>query len=173
MGFPFPLGQKNVPWNVMRKRYVVNLTAAERQVLTQLVDRERVSGLKRQRASILLMADDGLTDEEIAHEVEVGVATVERVRRRCVERGLEASLDRKPQQNPPRPRKLDGAAEARVVQVACSAPPHGRTRWTVSLLTDRLVELSMFESISTSTVQRALKKTRSSLGSSSASASRP
>lgn len=164
MSSSFPLGQKNVPWVVMNKRYVVNLTPEERQVLTQLVDRERVSGLKRQRASILLMADDGLADEEIAHDLEVGLATVARVRQRCVERGLEASLDRKPQQNPPRPRKLDGATEARLVQVACSAPPLGRTRWTVTLLTDRLVELSIFESVSTSTVQRALKKTKSSLG---------
>ena len=73
--------------------------------------------------------------------VEVGVATVERVRRRCIERGVAASLDRKPQDNPSRPRKLDGASEAKLVQVACSAPPAGRARWTLSLLADRLVEL--------------------------------
>ena len=83
----------------MNKRYVVNLTRDERQALTQLANRERVSGLKRQRAMIVLMADDGMTDEEIVHEVDVGLATVERVRKRCVERGLEASLDRKPQEN--------------------------------------------------------------------------
>ena len=154
----------------MNKRYIVNLTRDERQALTQLANRERVSGLKRQRARILLMADDGMTDEEIVHEVDVGIATVERVRKRCVERGLEASLDRKPQENPPRPRKLDGASEAQLVQVACSAAPQGRARWTVMLLAGRLVELNVFESVSASTVQRALKKTRSSRGSSNDSA---
>jgi transposase len=148
----------------MQKRYIVNLTAAEREALTQLVSRERVSGLKRMRASILLKADDGLTDAEIADDLEVGLVTVERVRKRCVERGLEACLERKPQDNPSRPRKLDGAAEAQLVRLACSEPPTGRPRWTLSLLAGRLVELKIFDSVSKSTVQRGLKKTRSSHG---------
>jgi transposase len=142
----------------------VNLTAAEREALTQLVSRERVSGLKRMRASILLKADDGLTDVEIADDLEVGLVTVERVRKRCVERGLEACLERKSQDNPSRPRKLDGAAEAQLVRLACSEPPRGRPRWTLSLLAGRLVELKIFDSVSKSTVQRGLKKTRSSPG---------
>lgn len=144
----------------VKKRYIVNLTPAEREVLTRLVSRERVSGLKRQRAGILLKADEGMTDEEIAEDLSVAVATVERVRQRCVERGLQASLERKPQDAPSRPRKLDGASEARLVQIACSTPPEGRTRWTIDLLADRLVELRLFESISETTVRRALKKTR-------------
>jgi transposase len=148
----------------MVKRYIVNLTRAERDALEQLVKRERVSGVKRQRASILLKADDDLTDQEIAEELEVGVRTVARVRQRCVERGLEASLERKAQENPSRPRKLDGAAEARLVQLACSEAPEGRSRWTLSLLADKLVELKVFASVSTSTIQRGLKKTRSSRG---------
>jgi len=148
----------------MEKRYIVNLTVAERAVLTQVVKRERVSGLKRQRASILLKADEGLTDREIADELEVGLVTVERVRKRCCERGIEATLDRKAQDNPSRPRKLDGASEARLVQIACSPPPKGRARWTISLLADRLVELRVFEAVSASTVQRGLKKMRSSPG---------
>jgi transposase len=148
----------------MKKRYIVNLTRAEREALEQLVRRERVSGVKRQRASILLKADDDLTDVEIAEELEVGVRTVERVRRRCCERGIEASLERKPQDNPSRPRKLDGAAEARLVQIACSEAPEGRARWTLSLLADKLVELRVFESVSKSTIQRGLKKTSSSRG---------
>jgi transposase len=152
----------------MKKRYIVNLTADERDALTQIVKRERVSGLKRLRASILLKADEGLTDQEIGDELEAGLATVERVRKRCCERGLEASLERKPQDNPSRPRKLDGASEARLVQIACSEPPKGRARWTISLLADRLVELEVFDSVSPSTVQRALKKTRPSAGLSSA-----
>jgi len=164
MGFRFPLARSCVPWMAMEKRYIVNLTVAERAVLTQVVKRERVSGLKRQRASILLKADEGLTDREIADELEVGLVTVERVRKRCCERGIEATLDRKAQDNPSRPRKLDGASEARLVQIACSPPPKGRARWTISLLADRLVELRVFEAVSASTVQRGLKKMRSSPG---------
>src|SRR5215210_7820527 len=102
----------------MKKRYIVNLTPAEREALTQIVGRERVSGLKRMRASILLKANDGMTDAEIADELEIGLVTVERVRKRCVERGLECCLDRKPQDNPSRSRKLDGASEAHLVRLA-------------------------------------------------------
>ena len=148
----------------MQKRYIVNLTAAEREGLRQIVGRERVSGLKRMRANILLKADDGLTDQEISDELEVGLVTVERVRKRCCERGIAASLDRKAQENPSRPRKLDGAAEAQLVRLACSEPPEGRGRWTLSLLASGLVELRVFDSVSKSTVQRGLKKTSSSRG---------
>lgn len=148
----------------MKKRYIVNLTVSEREALRQLVRRERVSGLKRMRASILLKADDGQTDQEIADDLEVGLVTVERVRKRCIERGVEACLDRKVQEVPSRPRKLDGATEAKLVQIACSSPPVGRTRWTLSLLADRLVELEIFDAVSVSTIQRSLKKTSSSPG---------
>jgi transposase len=149
----------------MKKRYIVNLTQEERASLTQLVRRERVSGLKRMRASILLKADEDQTDQEIAEDLDVGVVTVERVRKRCIERGVEACLERKAQDNPSRPRKLDGVAEAKLVQIACSPPPAGRARWTLSLLADRLVELDVFDSVSVSTIQRGLKKTSSNLGS--------
>ena len=148
----------------MKKRWIVNLTVGERAALEQLVGRERVSGLKRQRATILLKADDGLTDEEIVDEVGVGIITVERVRRRCCERGVAACLERKAQETPSRPRKLDGASEAQLARIACSPPPAGRARWTLSLLANMLVELKVFETVSVSTVQRGLKKTRSSLG---------
>ena len=148
----------------MVKRYIVNLTRAEREGLELLVGGKRISGLKRQRASILLKADDDLTDAEIAEELGVGRATVERVRQRCVERGIEACLERKPQENPSRSRKLDGAAEARLAQIACSEAPSGRSRWTLSLLAHELVELKVFESVSISTIQRGLKKTNSSRG---------
>jgi len=148
----------------MQKRYIVNLTNGERAALSQLVSRERVAGLKRLRASILLKADEGLTDEEIADELGVGLRTVERVRQRCCERGLEACLDRKAQDQPSRPRKLDGASEAQLVRVACSPPPPGRARWTISLLADKLVELKIFDAVSHSTIQRGLKKMRPSLG---------
>jgi len=143
----------------MCKRYIVNLTPDERASLEDLAKKQRVSALKRQRALILLRADDDLTDAEIAEELDVGRATVERVRRRCVERGIAAALERKPQENPSTPRKFDGATEARLVQIACGPAPAGRVQWTLSLLSDRLVELKVFESVSKSTVQRVLKKT--------------
>jgi len=157
----------------MRKRYIVNLSPEEREALRQIVARERVSGLKRQRANILLKADEGLTDQEIAEDLEVALVTVERVRRRCVERGIAASLDRKPQDNPSRPRKLDGVSEAQLVRLACSEPPAGRARWTLTLLADKLVELKVFDCVSKSTIQRALKKPKSSLGKRGASAFHP
>jgi transposase len=146
------------------KRYVVNLTEDERASLEELTRRARVSGLKRQRALILLKADDGLTDREIADELEVGLVTVERVRKRCIERGIAATLDRKPQETPSRPRKFDGASEAKLTQIACSEPPAGQARWTIGLLADKLIELKVFESVSKSSVQRILKKANSSLG---------
>jgi transposase len=148
----------------MQKRYIVNLSAEECEALRQLVARERVSGLKRQRASILLKADEGLTDQEIADDLQVGLVTVERVRKRCIERGVAACLDRKPQETPSRPRKLDGASEAQLTRLACSVPPAGRSRWTLALLADKLVELKVFDAVSKSTIQRGLKKTSSSLG---------
>ena len=156
-------GQTCSIWS-MKKRYILNLTRAEREGLEQLVSRARVSGLTRRRACILLKADDDLTDQEIAEDMGVGVRTVERLRLRCVEEGVEASLKCKPHKNPSRPRKLDGASEARLVQLACSEAPEGRSGWTLSLLADKLVELKVFDSVSKSTIQRGLKKTNSSLG---------
>ena len=111
------------------------------------------------------MADEHQTDQEIADGLDVGLVTVERVRKRCMERGVQACLERKAQETPSRPRKLDGASEASLVQLACSSPPAGRARWTLSLLADRLVELEVFETVSVSTIQRGLKKLSSSLGS--------
>ena len=142
------------------KRYIVNLTFEERAGLEQLCSRGKTSALTVQRAQILLRADDGLTDDEIVQELQVGRATVERVRQRCVMEGLQRALERKPQETPSRLPKLDGAAEARLVQLACSAPPEGRCRWTLHLLCDQLVELGVVESISHSTVHRRLEKKR-------------
>src|SRR6202034_3139155 len=130
-------GRRNVFHRSGMKRYVVNLTEDERASLEELTRRARVSGLKRQRALILLKADDGLTDREIADELEVGLVTVERVRKRCIERGIAATLDRKPQENPSRPRKFDGTSEAKLTQISCSEPPAGQARWRLWLLGDK------------------------------------
>ena len=148
----------------MRKKFIVALSDDERGALTLLVDNQRVAAFKRKRAQILLLADDGYTDQEIADELDVDVRTVERVRQRCCERGLEASLERKRQRNPSRERKLDGAAEAQLVRLACSEAPDGRSRWTLALLADKLVELEVVDSVSRTTVHRSLKKTRLSPG---------
>ena len=91
--------------------------------------------------------------------LDCGIRTVERVRQRFVERGPDAALAHKPQDQPSRERKFDGAAEARLIALACSQPPQGRARWTLKLLADKLVELEVFESVSDETVRRVLKKT--------------
>jgi transposase len=151
---------------VPQKKYLVTLTAGEREHLAGLLSAGRRSALTLARARILLKADQAhggpaWPDDRIAEALDCGLRTVERVRRRFVERGLEAALGRKPQDRPSRERKLDGAAEARLVALACSAPPEGRARWTLKLMADRLVELEVVDSLSDETVRRVLKKTNS------------
>jgi hypothetical protein len=152
-----------------RKQYLVTLTADEREHLAALLSAGKRSALTLTRARILLKADqaDGgpaWEDARIAEALDCGVRTVERVRRRFIERGVEAALGRQPQDRPSRERKLDGRAEARLIALACSAPPDGRAAWTLQLLADRLVELRVVDSVCDETVRRALKKTRSSRG---------
>ena len=151
------------------KRYKVTLDADERQHLHDLIAAGRAAARKLAHARILLKADaaDGgpaWTDHRIADALEVSTATIERVRQRFVEQGLDAALDRKPRERPAREIKLDGRAEARLVALACSAPPEGRATWTMQLLADKLVELDVVSSISDETVRLALKKARSSPG---------
>lgn len=151
------------------KKYKVTLTPDERNSLQDLIAAGKASALKLAHARILLKADaapDGpaWTDARIAEAVEVNVGTVERVRERFVEQGLDAALVRKRQDRPSRERKLDGHAEARLVALACSDPPQGRAGWTLRLLADKLVELDVVPSISTETVRQVLKKTNSSRG---------
>ena len=104
-----------------------------------------------------------MTDEGVARSLQIASATVERVRRRCVEEGIEAALGRREQQRR-RPKKLDGAAEAHLIALSCGEPPEGRARWTLRLLADRLVECELVDSIHPETVRQALKKTNSSPG---------
>jgi transposase len=150
------------------KKYKVTLTADERQLLHDLVAAGKKAAAKKlAHARILLKADvspegPAWTDDRIAEAVEVNRTTVERVRQRFVEQGLEAALVRKKQDGPSRQRKLDGAGEARLITLACSKPPQGRAAWTLRLLADRLVELQVVDTISTETVRQVLKKTNSS-----------
>jgi transposase len=149
-------------------KYVVRLTEEERVELQGLVRRGKVAAAKRSRAQVLLKADAGLegsgsTDEQVAQALEVSTRSVNRVRKAYVEEGLSAAIERQPRHEQPR-RKLDGAAEAQLVAVACSPPPAGQTRWTLRLLSDKLVELQVVESISRECVRQTLKKTISSHG---------
>ena len=148
------------------KKYKVTLTADERQHLRDLIAAGKAAAQKLAHARILLKADaspggPGWTDDRIADAVEVSTDTVARVRQRFVEDGLEAALVRKRQGKPSRERGLDGAAEARLLAVACSTPPDGRAGWTLRMLADKLVELEVVGSVSSETVRRCLKKTSS------------
>jgi transposase len=144
-----------------RKKYVVDLTAEERSTLEQLLQKGKSSARKLTRARILLQADEGLTDEEIATALAVGVATVERTRHRFVEANL-AALNELPR--PGGQCKLSGKQEAHLIAVACTPAPSGHTRWTLQLLAEQVVELGFAESIARETVRQVLKKTRSSPG---------
>ncbi len=144
-----------------KKKYIVDLSAEEREQLRQLITRGTPSARKVTRARILLHAADGLSDEQISAALKTGIATVERTRQRFVEEGLECLNER------PRPgqrRKLSGKQEAHVIAVACTSAPDGRSRWTLQLLADKVVELKYADSIARETVRQMLKKTNSSRG---------
>ncbi len=146
----------------MAKRYLVTLTEEERGALLGLTRKGKVSARKLARAHILLRADTGVSDKAIAAALHIGVATVERIRKRFVEEGLDAALSERPR--PGGQRKLDGRQEASLIALACSTPPEGRQGWTMQLLADRLVAVQVVEAISDETVRRTLKKTCSNRG---------
>ena len=146
----------------MAKKYRVHLTGEEQGELKGLVSRGRTAAYRQTHARILLLcdenqADGAMRDEEIARALRVGTATVERVRRRCVEQGVEAALGLREQLRR-RQRKLDGSGEAHLMAMACSQPPEGRVSWTLQMLADGLVQREIVESISAETVRRTLKK---------------
>lgn len=150
----------------MNKRYVVRLTAEERGQLEALVKRGKGHAYRIKHANILLAVDangPAWPDEKVSEAFRCHVGTVANVRQRLVEGGLERALERKPQAEPSRQRSLDGRGEARLIALACSQAPDGRSRWTLKLLADKLVELEVVEAISDQTVRRALKKTSCSL----------
>lgn len=148
------------------KKYIVTLNDAEREKLNALIHSGKHPAQKLLKARILLKADadggEGWSDSEIAAALETSVATVARTRQRLVEEGLEAALIRKHSPNSARRRIFDGAAEARLIALACSKPPIGRARWTLQLLEEAVVELKIVERASDNTIGRTLKKTLSS-----------
>lgn len=150
----------------LKEKFVVRLSGAQREQLEQLATTGKSSAASITRARILLKSDadgEGWGDDRIAEALDTSPATVARVRKKFVEQGLEAAVQRK-RPTGRRYRKLDGKAEARLVALACSKPPDGRARWTLKLLADKLVELEVVEAIDPATVHRTLKKTRSSRG---------
>jgi transposase len=149
------------------KKYRVELTPEEREQLEDIRKKGRVIGYRRTHAAILLLADQSpggpaWIDARIAEAVGVHRSTVEKLRQRLVEQGFEAALERKKRETPPVPPKLTGDKEARIIALACSEAPEGRTRWTLSLLAEKLVELEVFDSISITSIATVLKKTNSS-----------
>src|SRR5215210_8728131 len=149
----------------MTKKYRVTLTPAEREELEGLLARGKADVRKIKHAQILLKADESdggpaWSDARIAEAVEAGTATVERVRQRFVEEGLTAAIS--PYRGGKRiyERKLDGAQEAHLIALACSAPPEDYARWTLRLLAQRMVELAYVDTLSHETVRQTLKKER-------------
>lgn len=150
------------------KRYVVELTNRERKLLKKLISTGKAAAYKQRHARILLLADEKsprepMTDEQIARAVSCGVATVERLRKRFVQEGLDASLTRRKSRRCYE-NKLDGEQEAHLIALACGDPPDGYQRWSLRLLADRMVELDYVDSLSYQTVRRTLKKTSLNLG---------
>ena len=141
----------------MEKRHVVRLTDDQRAALE-----ERFAGpltlRQRNRIQVLLRADRGEVDGEIAEGLGISTGTVFNTRRRFAAEGLDAALTERPRRGVPA--KLDGKAEAVVIALACSKAPEGRARWKAKMLANRLVEMEVVESVSDDTILRVLKKTR-------------
>lgn len=148
------------------KRYVIQLTEQEREKLIGVVNAKNVAFRKRRRAQILLKVDAGehgpaWPDERTAEAFDVHVVSVQKIRRKLVMEGLEAALNRKQQNPPPRKPVLDEQREQTLLALAQGKPPAGRAHWTLQLLADELVRLELVETVSYETVRKALKKTHS------------
>lgn len=146
----------------MQKKYIVRLTAEEREHLDEVIKKLKGSGQKVRRAQVLLKADangPNWTDKEIADAYSCRTKTVEDIRQRFVEEGFQQVLDGKKRSTPPTPKLLSGEQEASIIAMRLGTPPAGYANWTLRLLARRVVELEIVESISYETVRRTLKKT--------------
>jgi len=160
------------------KKYVVKLSAEERNRLDVLIQKGKAAARQLLKARILLKADastagEAWSDSRIAAALDTSIDTIARTRQRLVEGGLDAALTRKHSPNSARRRIFDGAAEAKLIALACSPPPKGRKRWTLTLLETAVVELNIVARASDNTIGRTLKKTRSSRISRSSGSFRP
>lgn len=147
------------------KKYKVTLTEQEREELGQCINKGQGAARKLLHARILLKADSqvGWNDQTISEAFEVSISTIERVRERFVEEGLQAALERKTPKREYK-RKLDGEQEAHLVALVCSQPPEDRGRWTLKLLAQKMVELNYVESVAPETIRQTLKKMNLNLG---------
>ena len=151
-----------------KKKYIVSLTSSERDDLEQLTKKGNIAAYKMNHARILLKADinqegGGWIDRKISESLDIGHATIERVRQRFVEEGIEAALNRR-EQKKRRQKIIDGEKEAYLIAIACSETPTGKGNWTLQMLADKMVELNYVEQVSTETIRQSLKKTNLSLG---------
>jgi transposase len=144
-----------------KKLYCVRLDEGEREKLTRYIRRGKSSARSLTRARILLLSDEGRDDDEIAGALKVSKSTSNRIRKRYCEGGLESALNEKARSGAPT--NIDGRIEAKLTLIACSEPPEGRSKWTVRLLADKLVEMEVVNSISHMSVQRLLKKMKLNL----------
>lgn len=145
------------------KKWIVRLETEERERLRRLIRVGKAAAYKIRQAHVLLAVDESeqgpqLRDEEVARTLRISVRSIESLRRRFVEEGLEACLIRKKQERPSIQRMFDGEKEAKLIAVACGPVPKGRAGWTLKLLADRVVELRIVETCSPVTIQRVLKK---------------
>ena len=145
-----------------KKLYSVSLKEEDREELSQYLRRGKASARSLTRARILLLADEGRNDKEIAETLRVSKSTANRIRKRYCEGGLDFALHEKARSGAPP--KIDGKIEAQLTLLACSEPPDGRSKWTLRLLADKLVEMEVVDSISHMSVQRLLKKMKLNLG---------
>jgi transposase len=141
----------------MKKQYKIELSEEERSQLEKLTSQGTEKVRKVKRARVLLLADEGKKDQEIVERVEVSVGTVERIRKRYVQAGLEAAINEKPRSG--RPIGISAQTRAKVTALACTKAPEGRSKWTLRLLADKVVELEYIDSISYQSVRNILKKT--------------
>jgi hypothetical protein len=160
------------------KRYVVRLSAEERERLEGLRSKGSIPARRLMKALILLKADvsdagEGWSDSEIIRALDTNKSMVYSVRKQLVEQGLDAVLSRKARATPPVARIFDGETEAKLIALACSKPPQGFARWSLRLLEEKVVELEIVERASDSTIGRVLKKTLSSPTAKSAGSFRP
>lgn len=148
----------------MNKKYVIDLTEEERGYLKEIISTGKHLARRMRWAHVLLKADDGWTDERICEAFLVSIPTVQRIRQRFVEEGMDVALGTHSKKPRPYARKLDGEQEAHLIALACTEAPEGCTRWTLRMLADKMVELEYVDSLSHETVRQVLKKTRSNRG---------
>jgi len=149
-------------------KYRVTLSEEERDTLQRLIRKGNTAGYRIRHAQLLLALDEipgnaSWTDEKLGEAYGAHIRSVGNLRKRFVEEGFEAALERKQRETPP-VIKIDGEAEAKIIALTCSSPPEGRCRWTLKLLANKVVELGILDSISDHGIGDLLKKTKSSHG---------